>query len=173
MWWNWRFCTALLEVFAHRWARFSAEKFLVALKSKFLPATVSTESSWAGGQCFTPFRSIIPPLCSIWPLCAAFPPLRVAFHPFVQHFTPLFLISAQKWPQVWDEGNPSPGILTLCMQISESLDKLSMQRESFIFIWFFFFLEVFQDLKAAMKTSQKEKGEIWIAVNNNRESWGS
>lgn len=161
------FCVALLEVFAQRWAQSWAERFLVALKSKFLPTLAVTQ--WAQraaglGAMFYPLYAVFYPflqhfthLCCISPLCAA--------------FHPLFLFSAQKWPQVWDEGNPSPGILTLCMQISGSLDKLSMQREFFIFIWFFFW--GISRFKGSHENLSEGNGEIWIAVNNNRESWGS
>lgn len=63
------------------------------------------------------------------------------FHPLCAAFHPLCVFSAQKWPQVWDEGNPPPGILTLCMQMSESGKTLN--AEGILHFYLIFSLEAF------------------------------
>lgn len=60
----------------------------------------------------------------------------------------------------WGIENPTQGILTLCMQMCDSLDQLSDQGILlcvYLILFFSWFLKTFRGLMAAMEIPQKER----------------
>lgn len=115
------------------------------------------------GQCFIPFMQYFTPFCSILLICAV-------FHPFVQHFTLYFCSLHRNGPRYGMKGIHPQGFSPyVCKFLGVWINSQCRGNSSFLFDFFWGILR----FKGSHENLSEGKGEIWIAVNNNRESWGS